>query len=133
MFAIMKKNKVIVGLTEPVIVIGKDSIGSIAKFDTGAARSSIDEGLAEKACLGPVVRWVRIRSSSLGIQYQRRPVVKAELEIKGKKIKAEVNLAKRSHSSLKVLIGRDIIHGNFIIDIDETHESHKECDLREKW
>ena len=127
----MKKKKITVGLIEPVTIVGKKSIGAMAKFDTGAARSSIDEKLAKMAGLGPIVRWVRVRSSSLGKNYQRRPIVKAKLIIKDKKIDAEVNIADRSHFRNKVLIGRDIIHGNFIIDIEKTHKSHKEEDVKE--
>lgn len=129
----MAKEKKVVGLIENVTVIGKDSIGAVAKFDTGAARSSVDEKIAEKAGLGPVVRWVRIKSSSLKGGYQRRPIVRAELDVEGKRIKAEVNIADRRHSKNKVLIGRDIIHGNFIVDVSKTHESHKEGDVKEQW
>ena len=39
----MTKKKIIVGLVEPVEVIGKKRIKTLAKIDTGAARSSIDE------------------------------------------------------------------------------------------
>lgn len=112
--------KIVVGLTEPVKVIGKKTVEAIAKFDTGAARSCVDEKLAIEAGLGPIIKFVRVKSATTGnAPYVRRPVVKAKLEIHGKKIPVEVSIADRRHLKYKVLIGRDVIRKNFVIDLEK--------------
>lgn len=109
--------KVHVGLKEKVKVIGKKSVETIAKFDTGAKRSCIDIGIAGKARLGPIVGSTKVVSGT-NKKGVRRPIVIATIKILNKKINLPVTIANRSHSSSKVLIGRDIIKGNFIIDVE---------------
>lgn len=109
--------KRIVGLVEPVTVIGKKNIKAFAKFDTGAARTSIDRKLAKEAGLGPVIKYKKIKSAlSPG---QRRGIVKAKIRIGRKVYETEATLSNRDHSKCKVLIGRDIIYDNFVIDISK--------------
>ena len=121
----MAKKKV--GLIEKVVVKGKKDVRALAKFDSGAARTSIDKALAKKAGLGPVIKKKSIKSS---LGKSRRSVVEAKMKIKGKIYKVEATLANRTHSVCKVLIGRDIILKNFIIDVSKTHKGIKEKDFR---
>ena len=93
--------KRVIGLKEEIEIIGKRRVKTIAKFDTGAKSTSVDMRLAAKAMLGPIVRTIKIISASRKTG-QRRIIVKATLKIAGKKIKAEVNVANRSHSKQKV-------------------------------
>ena len=118
----MKKQ--IVGLIEPVKIIGKTTVEARAKFDTGAARSCIDEKIADKLKLGPVIKFVRVKSATLGeIKYVRRPVYRAKIEIAGKRIPVEISTADRKNLKYDVLIGRDIIKSNFIVDVEHKNKT----------
>lgn len=106
-----------VGLVEKAKVTGNKTVEALAKFDTGAAHTSVDESLAEEAGLGPVLRTKKIKSAlSKG---QERKVVKAVIEVAGKSFETEVNLSNRSHSKCKVLIGRNLMFNNFLINISK--------------
>lgn len=102
--------KVTVGLVEKVKING---IEAMARIDTGAEHSSIDKDLADKLKLGPVIRTILIKSAS---GKARRPVIEAEVKIKGKLIKSRFNIAKRKHMRYKVLIGQNILKKGFLIN-----------------
>lgn len=124
-------NKIIVGLIESVTIYGnKMKVKTTAKFDTGAQRSSIDQKIADKLGLGTVIKFVRIKSASAGKNQIRRPVFKAEIEIEGRRLPVEFNTTDRSHLKQKILIGRDLIHSNFVVDVAKSNKSHLETDLR---
>jgi len=84
-----------------------------ARIDTGAAYSSICTELAEKLKLGPVIKHIKVRTSN---GEERRPVVEAEIEIKGKKIKTLLNIADRKNMIYPILIGRRVLRNSFIIN-----------------
>lgn len=106
-----------VGLVEKARVIGEKEVDALAKFDTGAARTSIDKALAKEAGLGPVIRYKKVKSAlSMG---QKREVVRAKIGVAGKVFDTEVNLSDRKHSKCKVLIGRDLMFENFVINISK--------------
>ncbi|MCD6576197.1 MAG: ATP-dependent zinc protease [Nanoarchaeota archaeon] len=118
--------KVVIGLVEPVKVIGKKrAVKLLAKIDTGAARSSLDEGVAEQLDLGPVVKFVRVKSAVADKMYDRRPVYRARIEIGGKKIPVEISTADRRRLKYKMIIGRDILRSNFIVDVEHTYKTVK--------
>lgn len=102
--------KTIIGLIEKVKINGKETT---AKIDTGADRNSMDIKLAAELNLGPITRTTRIKSSHGD---SVRPVIKAELEIKNKKIQTSFNLTNRSHMKCPVLIGKEVLKKGFIID-----------------
>lgn len=102
--------KVIVGLVEKVKING---IEAMARIDTGAEHSSIDKDLADKLKLGPVIRTILIKSAS---GKARRPVIEAEIKVKGRLIKSRFNIANREHMRYKVLIGQNILKKGFLID-----------------
>ena len=102
--------KTIVGLVEKVKINGKEVT---ARIDTGAEHSSIDKDLSTRLKLGPILRTMLIKSAS---GQTRRPVVEAEMEIKGKVIKSKFNIANRKHMKYKVLIGQNILKQGFLID-----------------
>ena len=110
--------KILVGLTDKVKIRGKKVVTTTAKFDTGAKRTSIDLKIAARANLGPIVDIIKVKTASLRGGYVKRPVVEAQIEICGKKIKVLANIEDRVHSKEKVLIGRDIIRSNFIVDVE---------------
>lgn len=104
------------GLTEEVTFIGnKDQKEKLkARIDTGATCSSIDDDLAGKLNLGPVVRDKVVKSAS-GIK--KRPLVLAKVEIKGMVIEAEFSIADRQHMKYPALIGQNVLKkGEFLVD-----------------
>lgn len=103
-----------VGLTEQVIVRGpKTKKKVMARMDTGATKNSLDVTLAANLSLGPIVKATLIKSASGA---SLRPVVEAEIELKGKRIKGLFTLADRSHMKYKVLIGQNTLKKGFMID-----------------
>ncbi len=105
--------KTIVGLVEKVGIKGENID---ARIDTGAKYSSITVDLAKRFELGPVIRTVIIRSSN---GKEIRPVVKFDVEIKGKVLNAEFNITDRSHMRFPILVGRNILTQGFLIDPGE--------------
>jgi len=109
----MKKR--FVGLVEGIEVIGKKRVKTLALCDSGAKNTSVDIALAAKARLGPIIKTTKIKSASVRREI-RRPVVRAKIRIKGRVFNTEVNIQDRSHMTFLVIIGRNILSGNFIID-----------------
>lgn len=109
MLAALKRE--IVGLTEIVKINGKEVT---AKIDTGAKYNSICRSLASRLNFGPPVKTITIKSST---GKECRPMVEAEIEIKGKKIKTFFNIANRQHMEYNVLIGSDLLKREaFLVD-----------------
>ena len=110
-----ERKRPIVGLVEEITILGKSPVKTLALFDTGAKISSIDIRLASKARLGPIVKTQRIKNPSFK-QQTTRPVVKAKVRIKNRVFETEVNIQDRSHMTFSMIIGRNIIIDNFIVD-----------------
>ncbi len=101
----------IIGLTEKVNIQGKEVA---AKVDTGANRCSIDLNLAALLHLGPIIGIKGYRNAH---GKTTRPVIKAKLEIGGKRFNAIFNIVDRKKMKYKVLVGESIIRrGKFMID-----------------
>ena len=114
--------RVILGLTEQVIVIGNNSEEEkvTARIDTGATASSIDSSLAKKLELKQIERFKIVKSAS-GIK--RRPIVKVKIKMNGSMIEDEFTLADRSHMTYPLLIGQNILKkGNFMVDPNKPAE-----------
>jgi hypothetical protein len=112
----MSENRVVIGLTEKVVVIGKNGRNRrvSARIDTGATKSSIDTELAAEMQLGPIVDYTLVKSASGSSQ---RPVLEAEIVMQGKKIRSKFTVAQREHMTYKVLIGQNILKRHkFLID-----------------
>ncbi|RLJ09398.1 MAG: hypothetical protein DRP13_00130 [Candidatus Aenigmatarchaeota archaeon] len=116
--------KEIVGLVEKIKIIGQKEIETYALFDSGARSTSVDTRLAAKARLGPIIKTTRIKNPSLKSE-TRRPVVKAKIQILNRIFDTEVNIQDRSHMSFPVIVGRNILRGNFIIDPYKNHKLYK--------
>ncbi len=113
-------SKKTVGLIEKVKVYGNgNSVEAEAIVDTGAKMTSIDIKLAGEAKLGPVVRMFKTKAP-ITKEVARRPVVKVTIKIKGKKFEVEANLNDRSHMKYPVLIGRNLLYGNFVVDVSKS-------------
>jgi len=109
------EKKITIGLTEKTIIFSKNNEKEIvvAKIDTGATNSSIDERLASRLGLGPIIKSKMVKSAH-GTKI--RPVIEAEILLSGRKINSEFTLADRTHMSYKVLVGVNILKHGFIVD-----------------
>ena len=114
----MKSNKTLIGLTEKVTIVnGKHEKTLVARIDTGATQSSIDTTLATELNLGPVIS-TRLVKSTHGSTL--RAVIRADIMIADKKIRARFNLADRHHMRYRILIGRNLLRKQgFLIDPDK--------------
>lgn len=119
-----------IGLVEEVVVEGTSKVHAKALIDTGATRSSVDAALAKKAGLGPVVGTVSVKKAQS--EQQKRVAVAGKITICEKVFDVKFTIADRSKMFTPVLIGRDIIFSNFVVDIEKTHNSNKISDLRER-
>lgn len=99
-----------IGTIEKVKINGHEIL---AKIDTGAIKNSINIKLASKLKLGPIIKTIKIISAT---GEEKRPVIRATLEIKGKKIKTFFNITDRSKLKYPVLIGLNTIKDRFLID-----------------
>ncbi len=109
-----EKTHTIIGLVEPVTVKGKTGKEThLARIDTGAAKSSIDSKLVYKLKLGPVLSVNKV-SNAHGTTL--RPVIEAEIKIKRRKIKSLFTVADRSNMKYAILIGRNVLKQEFLID-----------------
>jgi len=119
--------KIVVGLVEPVKIIANNKeIKALGKFDTGAQRTSIDKQVISELGVDPIGKTTTVNIHGRSV----RPLVDVKLEIKGKKLDVKANVSDRSSRKYKVLIGRDVIFSNFIIDISKSHRSHKSGELK---
>ena len=119
--------KIIVGLVEPVkIKSQKGTIKTLGKFDTGAQRTSIDKTLLTIIGANPVgeIMTHSVHGKSI------RSLVDLKLKIKEKIVNVRANVSDRSSRKYKILIGRDVIFSNFIVDVSKSHKSHKLRDIK---
>jgi len=131
--------KTIVGEVEDVILLPW-GIKLPARIDTGAATSSLDArdlrvegGVADfklsKKYGGlqlrlPIVDWLTIRSSEAS---EQRPIVEVEFCIGSKRVRTRVNLNDRSTVRYPVLIGRNALRENFVVDCMQERCSPPSC------
>ncbi len=120
----MGSAKKIIGLTEVVNVCGARKCARVAAIcDTGASRTSIDESLAKTLDLGKPIRMTEVMNPSIDRRF-KRPVVKVCLELSGMQFDVAASIQNRQHMTHKIIVGRDILHGNFIVDVSKTHNSN---------
>lgn len=103
-------DKIIVGLVEKIKINNQEFL---ARIDTGANKNSVCSEIAKKLKLGPVIKTILVKSSN-GVK--RRPIVKAELELGGKKFTTIFNISDRQKMKYPVLIGQNILKKGFLID-----------------
>ncbi len=114
-------DKTTVGFIERIKLNGHSENNEMiqARIDTGATNSSIDLRLAAKLKLGPVIQSKLIKSAN---GTKLRPVIEAEIEICGRKLKSQFTLADRSHMKYLVLVGQNILKQGFLIDPNKEVE-----------
>ena len=113
-----------VGIVEKIKVIGNNEVEALALVDTGAKLTSVDIKLAAEAGIGPVKRTTKIKSA-LNDGGTRRPVLSAKIEIAGKRFETEVNISDRKNMTFPVLIGRNILTDNFLVDVGKARDVFK--------
>ncbi len=125
--------KEIVGLVERIVLYGENKKAECyALIDTGATSSSMDIKIASELGL-KVSGHKYVKGKTFYGDRTLRPTVKARVEIKGKIYNVgSFTLADRSSMSLPVIIGRDILFNNFIVDVSLYHNSKNIDDLKEK-
>ncbi|HVP76412.1 MAG TPA: RimK/LysX family protein [Thermodesulfobacteriota bacterium] len=122
------EDKMVIGEVEEVI-LKPWGVRLPARIDTGAATSSLDaRNLTVKNNTAefrlskkygslqlrlPVIGWQKIRSADFR---ERRPVVEITFCMGPKLIRAEVTLNDRSTVSYPLIIGRNVLRDNFVVD-----------------
>jgi len=110
------KTRTIVGLIEFVTCYSKSKRKHEevkARIDTGATKSSIDIELAKKLNLGPVIGNKTIKNAHGSV---KRDLIEVEIKIAGKLLREKFTLADRSNLKYPLLIGRNILQHDFLID-----------------
>ncbi len=126
--------KTTIGAVEDVIVLPWN-LRLPARIDTGAATTSIDarnikikDGNMVEFCLPkkyggirillPVVELKTVKSA---VGDNRRPVVEMEMCIGSVRFREQVNLNDRSKMEYPLLIGRNVLKNNFIVDVSRNN------------
>lgn len=107
--------RMILGIEEPLTII--DNQGQphhiVAKVDTGAYRTTIDEALVKQYGLHTVVLEHKAVRGALG--QQTRPVVQVTMKLRDRTLKTEAFSVDRSHMNYPAIIGRRDLKG-FLVD-----------------
>jgi len=133
--------KITIGAVEEVMLLPW-GVQFPARVDTGAATSSID--VCEIAVKGkevhftlanrcgghrlvlPLLEMRHIQTSEGG---DERPVVEMELCIGSRRIVTPVTLNDRSLLEFPFLVGRNILEGNFVVDVSRSRTASPTCPL----
>lgn len=139
----------VLGWVEYVRVVDADMIFK-SRIDTGAGLASInarvkevrksDDGKSEivvfsvhddkgnqKTLERPLVKWINIKKKAES-GYIRRPVVRLDFCLGGKRVEARVNLADREDFLYPLLIGRNVLKaGDYMVDPQERFNQGPDC------
>lgn len=111
-----RSERTVVGRSEPVMVssiTGEITVSSVARLDTGADRSSIDQSIVDALGLDLTDAPTTRTASALGTE--ERKLVEISIEFAGTTRVLEMSVADRSARSFPVLLGVDALEG-FVID-----------------
>ena len=104
-------DEIMLGLIEPVVILGREIL---ARIDTGAERSSIDEALVMELGLTLNGEIKQIRSAH-GVT--ERPLTDVKVIIAKQEIESMFTVYDRSKMKYQILIGHDVLkQGKFLID-----------------
>jgi len=134
------EEKIIIGAVEDIVILPWN-VKMPARIDTGAATTSIDarnikikdDGMVEfclpkkygglKLCL-PIVDWRTVKSAAGD---NKRPVVEMEMCMGSMRFREQVNLNDRSKMEYPLLIGRNVLKNNFIVDVSRKNLLNPVC------
>jgi hypothetical protein len=133
------KDKLRIGTLENVVLLPW-GVQMPARIDTGAATSSLDaRNLTIKGKMAefnlppqfggrrislPIVKWKTVKSATAKV---RRPVVVVEMCIGDRRIRTQVNLIDRSSVTYPLLIGRNTLMRDFVVECDTTYCTRPSC------
>jgi len=133
------EEKITIGAMEDVILLPW-GVRLPARIDTGAAKSSLDardlkiDGDTAEFRLPPqygglqlrlpIVEWRHVRSPEAR---KRRPVVEMELCLDSKRIRGKVNLTDRSLVKYPLIVGRNFLKENFLVDVRKQKTAPPAC------
>lgn len=104
----------VLGIEEQVIIFDKEGkqFPLLAKIDTGAYRTTIDEKIAHKLGIDrPIIAHKDVRGA---LGKQTRPIVALSLLLRKKHISTEVSLIDRSYMNYDIILGRRDLGGFFV-------------------
>jgi len=133
------EEKIAIGAVEEVMLLPW-RVKIPARIDTGATTSSLDaRELTTKDNMAsfklpaqyggielqlPIVSWKNIRSADAR---ERRPVVELDICLGSRLVRALVNLNDRSRMKYPLIIGRNVLKENFIIDCEQERCTTPSC------
>jgi hypothetical protein len=133
------KEKLRIGAVENVVLLPW-GVQMPARMDTGAATSSLDaRNLTVKGQTAefnlppqyggrrislPIVRWKTVKSAEAK---DRRPVVIVELCIGSRRVRTHVNLNDRSNVKYPLIIGRNTLIHDFVIECSTAYCTQPSC------
>jgi len=121
---------VVVGAVEPVRIVEADLVFR-ARIDTGAGSSSLDareivveehrvhfvledEAGQRRMLYAPIADHALVRGA---LGSDQRPRIALQLEMAGVRKRVLVSLRDRSRMQYKMLVGRDFLDGDFVVDV----------------
>jgi hypothetical protein len=136
----MSKQKTIIG-SEEFVSFPELNVNMIhARVDTGAATSSLgvkwvkeEEGVISCLLLNKQVVTFdsfkkKIIKSSFG-HIEERYVVKILINVLGRKVRTNFTLADRSKMKFPILLGRKLLKGKFMVDLDFKNQLYSSSDF----
>ena len=146
--AASEKPRIVIGRIE-FVVLQDVHLKLKARIDTGAGVSSVHAKILEikqtpegervrfqvadaegrtKTIERKIVGWANIKVMGTD-RMNRRPIVKMDVCLGGKKLEGRVNLTDRSAFLYPVLIGRNLLNtGKFLVDPSATHLKEPGCE-----
>jgi len=137
----MPQEKKLIGQTELIDFPELHLESVVARVDTGAKTSAIwatniklQDGIlrftlfdsSSEYYTGEVLKThayhIRTIISSIGTKEERYGI-KLLILISGRKIRASFTLANRSSQKYPVLVGRNVLRGKFLVDVEHGHEA----------
>jgi hypothetical protein len=131
--------KTTIGAVEEVRLL-KWGIAIPARIDTGAATSSLDVCDFEikdnhvtftlpDRCGGHKTRLplADLRHIQTGEGGRQRPVVELDICIGTRRVRAQVSLNDRSRLEYPFLLGRNVLEGNFVVDVSRMKTASPDC------
>jgi hypothetical protein len=135
------EKEITIGTVEDVVLLPW-GVKMPARIDTGATKSSLDaqELSIEKDMVNfrlpekygglrvrlPIHEWRHVRTSQ-GLK--KRPVVEIEVCIGPKRLRTLIALDNRTAVTYPFLVGRNILKGNFVVDVKRKRIAPPKCDI----
>ena len=135
------EEKITIGTVEDVILLPW-GVKLPARIDTGAAKSSLDArelkvrdnvvefklppkygGLQLRL---PIIEWRHVRSPD---GRERRPVVELGICLGSRRIRTQVNLTDRSMVKYPLILGRNFLREEFVVDVKRRKTAPPRCPM----